>query len=430
MFDDEKEPLDNDTTIPVDDAADRSDTASIDTNSTDNASIDASSTDMPSSEILPETPHTESQDLFSESDFEPNTSESLSPAPISDSEIDSLLGFGSSSGDDNARDLNQFEIDNLLGFDSHSSKNKSCTGIDAILNKSTVYFERLPMLEVVFDRLLRLLSTSLRNFTSDNVEVTLESMRATLFGDYLNSIPFPALLGVFKAVEWENQGLLVVDSSLIYSIVDVLLGGRHAVTASRIEGRPYTTIERNLIERLMTVFLDDLGASFEPVSPVKFQFERLEINPHFATIARATNAGILVKLRFEIDDRGGRINLMLPYATIEPVRDLLLQNFMGEKFGRDPIWENHLTREIWETEVTFNIELDQAVARLADVLSWKVGDSIHFKATPTSLVTAISGEHPLFKGIVGQKNGKVAIKIEENLMNTKLHDEQSQGDAR
>jgi flagellar motor switch protein FliM len=68
------------------------------------------------------------------------------------------------------------------------------------------------------------------------------------FGDYLNSIPLPCVLSVFKAEEWENFGLFTVDSSLIYSIIDVLLGGRRGQASLRIEGRPYTTIETNLVE--------------------------------------------------------------------------------------------------------------------------------------------------------------------------------------
>src|SRR5712692_11568595 len=102
------------------------------------------------------------------------------------------------------------------------------------------------MLEVVFDRLVRLMTTSLRNFTSDNVEVSVDNVTSIRFGDYLNSIPLPAMLSVFKAEEWDNYALLIVDSSLIYSIVDVLLGGRRGTGAMRVEGRPYTTIERNL----------------------------------------------------------------------------------------------------------------------------------------------------------------------------------------
>ena len=197
------------------------------------------------------------------------------------------------------------------------------------------------MLEIVFDRLVRMMSTSLRNFTSDNVEVSLDQISSVRFGDYLNSIPLPAMLAVFKAEEWDNYGLMVVDSALIYSIVDVLLGGRRGTAAMRIEGRPYTTIERNLVERMVHVVLNDLSAAFDPLSPVSFRFDRLETNPRFAAIARPANAAVLAKLRIDMEDRGGRMELLLPYATLEPVRELLLQMFMGEKFGRDSIWESH-----------------------------------------------------------------------------------------
>ena len=77
------------------------------------------------------------------------------------------------------------------------------------------------------------------------------------FGDYMNSIPLPAVLSVFKAEEWENFGLATIDSSLIYSMVDVLLGGRRGQSSLRIEGRPYTSIETNLVKRLVEVVLAD-----------------------------------------------------------------------------------------------------------------------------------------------------------------------------
>lgn len=340
---------------------------------------------------------------------------SLSETLHNEVDLDQFLRGGSNTEKD-LKELDQSEIDNLLGFTDKPKDPKKLSGIDAILNKTLIYYERLPMIEVVFDRLLRLLSTSLRNFTSDNVEIALESMKSTRFGDYLNSIPLPAMLGVFRAKEWDNQGLLVVDSALIYSIVDVLLGGRRSITATRVEGRPYTTIERNLIEKLMNVFLEDLKTAFEPVSPVNFSFERLEINPHFAMIARAANAGVLIRLHVEIDDRGGRITLMLPYATIEPIRELLLQNFMGEKFGRDSIWEQHLANELWETEIDLNVHLAHTSLPLRTVLAWKPGDQVQFSVTPSTLVSAFSGDHELFRGAVGQKNGNIAIRVEENII--------------
>ncbi|HUB46841.1 MAG TPA: flagellar motor switch protein FliM [Acetobacteraceae bacterium] len=314
-----------------------------------------------------------------------------------------------------ARVLNQAEIDSLLGFDEGAGGAEQRTGMQKIISSGLVSYERLPMLEIVFDRLVRIMSTSLRNFTSDNVEVGIDNILSLRFGDYLNSIPLPAMLAVFKAEEWDNYGLMVVDSAMIYSIVDVLLGGRRGTAAMRIEGRPYTTIERTLVERLIQVVLADLSASFDPLCPVTFRFERLEVNPRFATINRLSNAAVLARLRIDMEDRGGRLELLLPYATLEPVRELLLQQFMGEKFGRDSIWETHLAEELWNTEVELEVVLDEQVMRLADVVSLAPGDRILLNTAPGAMVQLRCGTVPLFEGRVGRRKSRVAVRIEHDI---------------
>ena len=335
-------------------------------------------------------------------------------------EWEAMLGAGDGAGEtqaavamDSTRVLNQDEIDSLLGFDDDAGGAGDKSGIQAILNSALVSYERLPMLEVVFDRLVRMMSTSMRNFTSDNVEVSLDNILSLRFGDYLNSIPLPAMLAVFKAEEWDNFGLLTVDSSLIYSIVDVLLGGRRGTAAMRIEGRPYTTIERNLVERMVHVVLSDLSAAFDPLSPVTFRFDRLETNPRFATISRPSNAAIVAKLRIDMEDRGGRLELLLPYATLEPVRELLLQMFMGEKFGRDSIWETHLAEELWLTEVELEAVLDEQVMNLREVLAWKPGSKLMLNATADSRIDMRCGDIAMFKGRMGRKGQHIAIQVDE-----------------
>ncbi|HIM25472.1 MAG TPA: flagellar motor switch protein FliM [Rhodospirillales bacterium] len=318
-------------------------------------------------------------------------------------------------GRESTRVLNQEEIDSLLGFDEEHDDSGDKSGIQAILSSALVSYERLPMLEVVFDRLVRLMSTSLRNFTSDNVEVSLDNIASIRFGDYLNSIPLPAMLSVFKAEEWDNFGLVTVDSSLIYSIVDVLLGGRRGTAAVRVEGRPYTTIERSLVERMVHVMLGDLSAAFEPLSSVTFRFDRLETNPRFATISRPSNAAIVTRLRIDMEDRGGRLELLLPYATLEPVRELLLQMFMGEKFGRDSIWETHLAEELWMIEVDLEAVVDQQIMRLREVFDLKIGSRIMFTATPDSLISLHCGGVPMYTGKMGRKGNQISIKIEERI---------------
>jgi flagellar motor switch protein FliM len=312
-----------------------------------------------------------------------------------------------------ARVLNQDEIDSLLGVDHSGSGGHENSGIRAILDSALVSYERLPMLEVVFDRLVRMMSTSLRNFTSDNVEVSIDNITSIRFGDYLNSIPLPAMLAVLKAEEWDNFGLITIDSALIYSIVDVLLGGRRGTAAMRIEGRPYTTIERNLVERLISVVLSDLSGAFDPLSPVTFRFERLETNPRFATIGRPANAAVLARLRVDMEDRGGRLEVLLPYATLEPVREILLQGFLGEKFGRDSIWEAHLAGELWHTNISVEAVLDKFETSLQEVINWKVGSRLMLTANTQSDVGLACGDLPMFTGKMGRKGGNIAVRIFE-----------------
>ena len=316
---------------------------------------------------------------------------------------------------DAARVLNQAEIDSLLGFGGSENKEDDQTGMQRIVSAGLVSYERLPMLEIVFDRLVRIMSTSLRNFTSDNVEVGIDSIVSLRFGDYLNSVPLPAMLAVFKVEEWDNYGLLVVDSALIYSIVDVLLGGRRGTAAMRIEGRPYTTIERTLVERLITVVLKDLSDAFGPLTPVQFRFDRLEVNPRFAAISRLSNACILSKLRVDMEDRGGRIELLLPYATLEPVRELLLQQFMGEKFGRDSIWETHLAEELRHTEMALDVVLDEQTMPLSHIMSLRPGDQIQLGCAPGSPVLLRCGDVPLFEAELGQRENRMAVRIGRKL---------------
>lgn len=323
-------------------------------------------------------------------------------------------GGGEASADDGApaRVLNQDEIDSLLGFDS-SKEEKVLSGVYAIMDKSLMAYEKLPMIEVVFDRLVRQLSTSLRVFTSDNVDVSLDSMTSLRFDDYLNSIPLPALLVVFRAVEWENYGLVTVDSALIYTMVEILLGGRRAAKTLRVEGRPYTTIEQDLVKRLVDVVLSDMSSSFEPLSPATFQFERLETNPRFATITRPANAALLVRLRVDVDERSGIIELLLPHATLEPIRDLLLQMFMGEKFGQDTVWEKHFGKELRHTDVDVEAILNEKEITLGDVMRFKVGSTILLDCMPDDEVVLKCGGVELSRGKLGRIGDHMAVSLSE-----------------
>jgi flagellar motor switch protein FliM len=289
------------------------------------------------------------------------------------------------------------------------------SGMERMLLSGIVAYERLPMLEIVFDRLVRSMSTSLRNFTSDNVEVVFGGLASMRFGDYLETVPNPSILAVFKAEQWDNYGLVMVDAPLIYSMVDVLLGGRPTSIAAAVVDRSFTTIERQLVERMIDVLLRDLSDSFAPVTAVRFRFDRLEVIGRFATISRASNAAAVANLRVNMDGRGGTMQILLPYATLEPVRELLLQQYMGETLGRDSIWETHLAEELRQTDIVLDAVLDEQVMDFATVLALRVGDILPLNVSPGTPVQLRCGQTPIFEGRTGRRGTRLAVLIDRVL---------------
>lgn len=302
------------------------------------------------------------------------------------------------------------ELDQLL-----AAGGRRRPGILGLVEGAAVTYERLPMLEVVFDRLQRLLTSSLRSLAAGNPEVRFAGITAQRLGDFLASLSKPATISVFRAVEWDNLGLVSVDGELLYGLVDLLLGGRRVGRTLRVEGRSCTSIEAALVERFTRLVLADLAQAFQPIAPVQLQLERIENDPRFAVITRTANACVLLRLSIAFEERGGSLNLLLPYATLEPVREILLQKFAGERLGRDAIWEQHLVREIGRAEVDLEAVLDEQLVPLEQLLALRVGSMLPLAAAPDSPVVLRCGGVPMLKGRLGRVGDRVSIRIEERV---------------
>ncbi len=306
--------------------------------------------------------------------------------------------------------VDRAELDQLL-----AGSGRRRPGILGVVEGAAVTYERLPMLEVVFDRLQRLLTSSLRSLTSENPEVRLEGITAQRLGDFLAGLARPATIAVLRAVEWDNLGLVSIDGDLLYALVDLLLGGRRVGRTLRVEGRSCTSIEAALVERFARLVLADLAQAFQPIAPVQLRLERIETDPRFAAITRPGNACVLLRLRIAFEERGGSLAFLLPHATLEPVREILLQMFMGERLGRDTIWEQHLAREIGFAEVDLEAVLDEQLVPLERVLALRVGSVLPLAAAPDSPVVLRCGGVPMLRGRLGRVGDRVSIRIEERV---------------
>jgi flagellar motor switch protein FliM len=282
-----------------------------------------------------------------------------------------------------------------------------------ILCGGQVSYQRLPMLEVVFDRLIRFMSTSLRNFTADNADVSLKEISAVRFGSYINDISMPTMIGIFKEKKADNLGLIYIDTRMIYSMIDVLLGNRSGKLLN-MQNRPFTTTEQLLISRTLSIIIDNLTKAFEPVCQMDFEFKHIETNPHFAAIARNSTTAIVSKFDISMDTkRGGTIEIVFPHVMIDPIKDNLAQNYMGEKFGGDTLWENHLASQLWDADFSIEAVLPEQTLSLREVLDWKVGSQFFINSSVTDPVALKCRNYDLGLGKVGQKSGNVAVSIEE-----------------
>ncbi len=338
---------------------------------------------------------------------------------LTDEELAAQWADGIDDEDDTEpeRVLSQDEIDNLLG--GAGGDDKETSGINFLINNSKLSHERLPMLEVVFDRLVKNLTTSLRNFTSSPVDLNVDEMTSVRFGDYLDTVSLPALLTVFKAEEWETLSLLYVETGLVYALVDTLLGGKNGGEI-KVEGRPFTSIERGLVKELVDIILKDFTEAFSAISPVTFSYDRMETTPRFASIVRPVDAAILVNVGILMGGRGGNVQFCIPYASIEPVRDQIVQMFMGEKSGGDNMWSGHLRHEVWDAQVDVDTILGEVEVTLDDILSWEVGSQLVLRTKPQSVVKACVGGFKILEGKVGRREGFVSLRIEHNLISEKL----------
>ena len=313
------------------------------------------------------------------------------------------------AGDGLAGHLDQAGIDALFGDTGGPVAPRQ--GLRAVIESDVVSQERLPMLEVVFDRMVRILATSLRNFSSDSVDVSLEDVASIRFGDFMSRLAIPAMIGVFRVDEWENYGLVTVEPALAYAVIDALLGGKRGGEPRMIDGRAFTAIETELVARMMRIILEDMSIAMEPIAKNSMVLERIEPSPRFAAIAGGTNICAVATFRVELDDRGGKFSILLPHAMIEPVRHLLSQRFMGETLGRDGLWEAHLAAEIRKVVLPLDVVLGERAMPLAEIRDMGVGSTIALYQNADTPLDLRSAGVTLGRVQIGQRSGNIAVRL-------------------
>ena len=290
------------------------------------------------------------------------------------------------------------------------------SGIKAVLEKSLQSYDKLPMLEIIFEKFIRQLSTSLRNLTSEAVDISILEVNSLRFKDYFNTLNTNYSIAIFKAVEWGNFGLVILEHKMIFSFVDILFGGKKNIIniTNQDNDKNLTSIEQGIARQLTEIILNELSLAFDQISPTTFKFEKLESNSNFVTISRPGDAVIVLKLSLEIDEQKKIIDIMIPYKTIEPIKEQMQQIFLGDNFGVDQEWENMLISSIKVVSLPIEAVITNRISTIKEIANLKIGDTIVMDHSKDKDVTIRSGPIVLFTGKIGRVENKVAINLRKN----------------
>jgi flagellar motor switch protein FliM len=278
------------------------------------------------------------------------------------------------------------------------------------------------MLDRVFASFIRLGSAGLRNLLKAEAELRLGRIETLRYGEYLDGLTQPAQLFGFRAEGWGGEGLVAVGPGSAYLILDRLLGAARAPARPRTAPKPATALETGILRQIVTFLLGEAERAFSEIAPVSFKVERAETNLRAIEIAKPGEAVLLATIIVDIDGAAGEIDLVLPSATLEPIRHLLVGRFVGEKLGRDDLWSAHLATEIWQAEIEAEAVLHQTRMSLGRVLDLAVGDTLMLEVKPSDLVEVRSGALVLTRGRIGRVDGRIAVQVAEAIRGSRSVD--------
>ncbi|MBW2623614.1 MAG: flagellar motor switch protein FliM [Deltaproteobacteria bacterium] len=314
--------------------------------------------------------------------------------------------------------LSQEEVDALLKgmsggeIDTEPDEVEDDTGITAydLTNQDRIIRGRMPTLEIINDRFARLLRTTLSSALRKVIDISAFSIDMIKFGEFLRSLPVPTSLHIFKADPLRGHGIMVIETKLVFNLVDNFFGGTGR-SFIKIEGRDFTAIENQLINKIIRMALQDLEKAWAPVHSLSLSYVRSETNPQFASVVVPTEVVIVIKFEVELEQSVGTLVICLPYSTIEPIRSKLYAGFQSDQLEIDHAWIDRFIDQVRKAEVEMIVELGKTQITSKELLNLKVGDTIQLQQdVDVPLIAKIAGI-PKFLGFPGIVKGSKAFQV-------------------
>ncbi|MBF0227455.1 MAG: flagellar motor switch protein FliM [Desulfobacterales bacterium] len=318
--------------------------------------------------------------------------------------------------------LSQDEVDSLLAgihtgkveTEAHAPDEREDVVAYSFTSQDRVIRGRMPTFEVINERFARDIRTSLSNLLHTTVDINAESLDILKFSEFGRSLPVPTSLHVFRMEPLRGHGLIVLESKLVFNLIDTFFGGK-GVGKTRVDGREFTPIEEVMIKKVVIACLKDLENAWGPVEEVRTNLVRSEVNPQFAAIVLPADLVIVTKFEIELEQSAGTLILCIPYAMIEPLRNKLSAGFQAEALDIDYVWQRRLKEIILDSMVEFRVQLGSTEITGARLISLKPGDIIQLDQDAEQHLLGLTEGIAKFKGYAGIQRGFQAFRINERV---------------
>lgn len=321
--------------------------------------------------------------------------------------------------------LSQNEVDALLSAVSDNRVDGADSAADDGMKSGVVQYDlanqdriirgRMPTLDIIHDRFIRLFRVTLSNALRKMANLSVNSTGPLKFSEFMNSLPLPSCLNILRLDPLRGAAVMVIESKLLYALVDSFFGGND-VPYTKIEGKDFTQIEIKIARRVVLSAIDDYEKAWEPVYPLKVGYSRTEINPQFVAVVPPSDVVIATTFDVELEKVSGTIKIVIPYATLEPIKSKLSVGFQSEQLEVDFIWINRIKEQIMGTSANVLVKLGEADITLRDLMELAPGDIIQLDTDATLPLDIHVEGIPKFKGIPGLLKGNRALKIVESLI--------------
>ncbi len=314
--------------------------------------------------------------------------------------------------------LSQDEVDALLngvtGQTDEPAEPEDTSGVRPynLATQERIVRGRMPTLEIINERFARLLRIGLFNFVRRTAEISVGPVRVVKYSEFVRNLVVPTNLNLVQVKPLRGTALFIFNPDLVYLVIDNLFGG-NGQFHTRVEGRDFTLTEQRMIQRMLAVVFEELEKAWAPVHPLKLEYVRSEMNTQFANIATPNEIVVVTTYNIELGAAGGEFHVCMPYAMLEPIRDVLCSALQGEQMDVDKRWVKLLSKQVQSADVELVVNLGHAELTVQQLLNMQLGDVISLNVARPLLAEVDSV--PVMECKCGVFNGQYALQVERLL---------------